>query len=68
MKWIETMTREEFREFFEEVTLDLEARGLIERAGVRNGQIAWRVTEAGLRSSTPPLPPRRSKSAARKRR
>ncbi len=33
----------------EETALSLEAKGLIKRAGMRHGQIIWRLTAAGRR-------------------
>jgi len=46
------MTADEFKIW----ALQLEAQGLLERNGFRNGEIVWRLTEAGLRLGFPPVP------------
>ena len=52
-------------EQFQKMALGLEARGLIERNGERNGEIVWRLTEAGARSEPPVNPNRRRKRHGR---
>ena len=53
-------------EQFQKMALDLEAWGLIERNGERNGEIVWRLTEAGVRSGLP-APAKRRLNSRRKR-
>jgi hypothetical protein len=47
--------------------LQLEAQGLLERNGFRNGEIVWRLTEAGLRDGFPPVPVSISSRGMRRR-
>jgi hypothetical protein len=56
------------REQFQKMCVEMEARGLIKRSGMRGGEIVWQLTEAGARSGLPtPTQNRRSVSARTRR-